>query len=100
MVNKRVASRAAERLKILDQPHGIFAAGGASVPTQEKKDLRKLEHFTEFHEMLRTDEKVLSRPSKKQILTVLPKGCKKSAVKKNSVEKPLLDLSTIFPQKL
>lgn len=37
--------------------------------------------------MLRTDEKVLSRPSKKQILTVLPKGCKKSALKKNSVEK-------------
>ena len=41
----RVASRVAERLKTYDftiLPHGIFAAGGAFVPTQEKKkkDLR------------------------------------------------------------
>ena len=33
----RVASQVAEWLKTLDLPHGIFAAGGASAPTQEKK---------------------------------------------------------------
>ena len=31
----QVASRVVERLRTL--PHGIFAAGGAFVPTQEKK---------------------------------------------------------------
>ena len=36
----------------------------------------------EFPEMLETDGKVISGPSKKQILQGLPQSCKKSAVKK------------------
>ena len=49
------------------------------------------------------DGKVISRPPKRQILTVLLQNCKTSAVKR-FIEEPMLpdfvDLSTIFCLKL
>ena len=49
------------------------------------------------------DGKVISRPPKRQILTVLLQNCKKSAVKR-LIEEPMLpdfvDLSSIFWPKL
>ena len=39
--------------------------------------------------MLETDGKVLSRPTKRQILTVVLQNCQKSTVK-HSLEKPML----------
>ena len=54
----------------------------------------------ETHEVLGIDEKVLSRPPKRNILRSVLQSCKKSAVK-HFIEKPMLfnfmDLSTIFP---
>ena len=53
--------------------------------------------------MVKIDRKVLSRPAKKKILTVLLHNFKKSAVT-HSIEKPMLlnfvDLSTIFCPRL
>ena len=49
--------------------------------------------------MLGIDGKVLKRPSKKQLLTVVPQNCKNLAAK-HSIEEPMLlnflNLSTIF----
>ena len=75
-------------------PHGIFAAGGAIVPTQEKKKkIRKI------CEMLWTWWPVPSGSLKRQIWTVVPKNLEKSAIK-HSIEKPMLlnsmNLSAIF----
>ena len=57
----------------------------------------------EMPETLGNDGKVISRPPKRQILTVLLQNCKTSAVKR-FIEEPMLpdfvDLSTIFCPKL
>ena len=41
-VNERVALQVFEGLRLKIPPHGIFAAGGALVPTQEKKKRLKI----------------------------------------------------------
>ena len=54
-------------------------------------------------ETLGNDGKVISRPPKRQVLTVLLQNCKKSVVKR-FIEEPMLpdfvDLSIIFCPKL
>ena len=61
MVNIGVVSQVAERL--------------------QTQDFRKLENFKKIPEMLGMAWKVLSRPPKKQIFTLVLENCKRSAVK-------------------
>ena len=59
--------------------------------------------FKEMLETLGNDGKVISRPPKRQILTVLLQNCKTPAVKRFIEEHMLpdfVDLSTIFCPKL
>ena len=55
----QVGSRVAERLKTLNAK-GIFAAGRAIMPTQEKKRLRILGNFQKILGMLRFDGEYLA----------------------------------------
>ena len=45
------------------------------------KDLRKLGNFKEILDVLGIDGKVHTRPSKRQVVTIVPETCEKSAVK-------------------
>ena len=62
-----------------------------------------IKKFKEMPETFGNDGKVISRPPKRRILTVLLQNCKTSAVKR-FIEEPMLpdfvDLSSIFCPKL
>ena len=59
--------------------------------------LKKLGHFKEISEILGIDGTATGRPPKREILTVVPQNCKKSAAK-YSIEKPIPLISWTRPQ--
>ena len=62
---------------------------GKAIKRHKTYDHRKLRKFKEIPEMFEIDGKVLSRPPKSQIKTVVLQICKKSAIN-YFIEKPLL----------
>ena len=88
-VNVRVASQVAERLKTQLRWHGIFAAGGAFAPTQEKKNLASLGHVHRWAGLsTHTRKKKLRFLGNQEILRKSLKCLDLIACTQSSTEKP------------